>query len=100
MNKLERGNMFEKIKVWYIYCATGCSCCSYENFSMGFYTNKEETEKIINQYRQGIGNPLGSQYAEYGRYSLIETEAELLPDGRVIEDDIVYGSLEGNRWND
>lgn len=92
--------MFEKIKVWYIFCSTGCTCCSYENFNQGFYKTKEEAEYIVKEYYKGNGNPLSSQYAEYGRYSIFEEEAELLPDGRIIVDNQVYESFEGNIWLD
>ena len=66
--------MFEKKKVWYIECRTGCSCCADENFDQGFY----------DKWLTGNGNPLASQYARYGRYILHETKAEILPDGRWI----------------
>lgn len=90
--------MFPTKKVWYIHCMTGCSCCSYENFYQGFYEDKQEACQIIDQYNKGIGNPLCSQYAKYGRYCLEEAEAELLPDGRVIVESSVYSSLYGNTW--
>lgn len=76
--------MFEKKKVWYIECRTGCSCCASENFDQGFYDNPKEPQALIDKWRQGIDNPLASQYARYGIYHLIEDEAEILPDGRWI----------------
>lgn len=76
--------MFPKKQVWYIECCTGCSCCSYENFDQGFYDNPEEPKAIIEKWSKGDGNPLASQYARYGRYHLVEAEAEILPDGRWI----------------
>ena len=77
-------------KLWAIYCATGCTCCSYENFTQGFYEFEIVARAVIAEYEQGIGNPLGSQFARYGRYYLQEYEAELLPNGRMIVDDEVY----------
>lgn len=82
--------MFEKINVWYIVCETGCSCCSYENFNQGFYKTEDEPKQIIQKWLRGEENPLASQYAKYGRYTLIKTEAEILPDGRMIVEDKVY----------
>ena len=79
--------MFEKKKMWYIACSTGCSCCAYENFDQGFYDNPEEPQAIIDEWQKGNGNPLASQYAKYGRYQLCEAEVEILPDGRWIVDD-------------
>ena len=76
--------MFEKKKVWYIECRTGCSCCADENFDQGFYDNPEEPQALIDKWLTGDGNPLASQYARHGRYILHETKAEILPDGRWI----------------
>lgn len=78
--------MFEKKKMWYIACSTGCSCCAYENFDQGFYDNSEEPQAIIDKWLKGDGNPLASQYAKHGRYRLCEVEVEILPDGRWIVD--------------
>ena len=86
--------MFEKKKVWYIECRTGCTCCADENFDQGFYDNPEEPQSIIDEWRQGNGNPLASQYARYGCYHLCETEAEILPDGRWIVDGTVFEANE------
>lgn len=83
--------MFEKKKLWYISASTGCSCCSYQNFDEGFYDNPDEPQAIIDRWSKGINNPLASQYAKYGRYHLVEVEAEVLPDGRIIVDDTVFG---------
>ena len=82
--------MFEKKKVWYISCSTGCTCCAHENFDQGVYGNPEVPQGIIDEWRQGNGNPLASQYARYGHYHLCETEAEILPDGRWIVDGTVF----------
>ena len=82
--------MFETKKVWWIECRTGCTCCAYENFDQGFYFNEEEPKAIIERWSNGDGNPLASQYAKYGRYYLHESEAEILPDGRMIVDGTVF----------
>lgn len=76
--------MFEKKDVWYISASTGCTCCAFENFDQGFYYNEESPLAIITEWDKGNGNPLGSQYAKYGRYNLCKTEAEILGDGRMI----------------
>ena len=36
--------MFEKKKLWYISCHTGCSCCADENFDQGLIDGVEGTE--------------------------------------------------------
>jgi len=85
--------MNKKVEVYYISASTGCSCCSYDNFDRGFYLTAEEPQAIINEWKKGIGNPLGSQYSRYGNYCLRKTEAEILPDGRIIVDDRVFSSV-------
>lgn len=82
--------MFEKKKVWYIACSTGCSCCADANFDQGFYDNPEEPQALIDRWSKGIGNPLASQYARYGRYHLCDAEVEILPDGRWIVGGAVF----------
>ena len=86
--------MLEKKKVWWIEATTGCSYCAYQNFNQGFYFNKEEPQAIIDKWSKEINNPLASQYAKYGRYYLGEEEAEVLPDGRIIVGDKVFGPEE------
>lgn len=86
--------MFETKKVWWIECSTGCSCCSYENFDQGFYFNEEEPKALIENWEQGKGNPLASQFAKYGRYNLCSSEAEILPDGRMIVMNRVFSADE------
>jgi hypothetical protein len=78
--------MFEKIDLWSIRCETGCTCCSYENFSYGFYTDDVKAKEQIDKWSKGIDNPLASQYAKYGRYTLVKHTAEILGDGRMIVD--------------
>ena len=82
--------MFEKKPCWYISCSTGCTCCADQNFDYGFYFNKADAEAQAEKWRNGIDNPLASQYAKYGRYSVWEAEAEMLPDGRAIIDGSVF----------
>jgi len=71
---------------------TGCNCCRDKNFDRGFYKSKEEAMKVKEEYSNGIGNPLSSQYAKFGLYFINECEAEVLPDGRIIIEDRVFSS--------
>lgn len=87
--------MFEKKTVWWISCSTGCSCCASENFDLGFWDDPSEPQAMIDQWRKGFGNPLASQYAKYGRYSLHQETAEILPDGRMIIDSTVFDKQDG-----
>lgn len=80
----------ETVSVWYIVCETGCLCCSYKNYNLGYWTNPEEPKQLIAKWLRGEDNPLASQYYPYGKYALVETQAEILPDGRVIIDDTIY----------
>ncbi len=82
--------MGSKKDVWYIDCSTGCSCCSYENFEQGFYYSEAEAKDVVAKYRRGEGNPLSSQYSKYGNYYIRKSEAEILPDGRMIVESRVY----------
>lgn len=85
-------NSNSKKEVWYIEASTGCLCCASENFDQGFYLNKEEPQAIIDEWKIGNGNPLASQYAKYGRYYLHKTEAEILPDGRMIINGSIFNA--------
>lgn len=91
--------MFDKKIGWYISCSTGCTCCSDENFYQGFYDTREEAQGIIDEYYKGNGNPLASQYAKYGRYSIYEIHYEELPDGRIIVHDKVFERFNHNVWH-
>jgi hypothetical protein len=82
----------DKITVYFIEARTGCTCCSYENFMEGPYTDKDDAQAIIDKWSAGDENPLASQFAKYGWYHLETYEAELLPDGRIIVDDRVFAS--------
>jgi len=87
------------MKLYYIECSTGCTCCSNENFTQGFYLTKELADDEVAKYKLGIGNPLASQYAKYGRYRVVEVEAEELEDGRVVvnydgDEGYIYSSTE------
>jgi len=82
--------MFQKKDVWVMFCKTGCTCCSDENFAQGFFNSAEEAQALMDEYLQGIGNPLTSQFSKYGRYSIAKYEAEILPDGRMIVGDRIY----------
>ena len=72
------------MKLYYIECRTGCTCCSDENFAQGFYLIEELAYAEVAKYKFGLENPLASQYAKYGRYTVVEVEAEELEDGRVV----------------
>jgi hypothetical protein len=78
-------------KIYTIDASTGCTCCSGENFEEGPYTDPDQPQAIIDRWRRGDDNPLASQYARYGRYSLREYTAEELPGGRFIIGDRVWG---------
>ncbi len=81
------------MKAYFIEARTGCSCCRSENFERGPYkeTDKSMAEETIAQWSKGEGNPLASQYAKYGRYTLREYEAEEISGGRLIIGNAVWG---------
>ncbi|NLZ80278.1 MAG: hypothetical protein GX913_00510 [Clostridiales bacterium] len=43
-----------------------------------------KAKEQIEQRSKGINNPLASQYAKNGRYTLVKITAEILGDGRMI----------------
>lgn len=78
------------VKAYTIHCGTGCSCCSDDNHYCGPYSTRE----VANRWKQDFHNrkKLASQYAENGRYTIEEHDAEILPDGRVIIDSRIFGA--------
>ena len=81
---------FPTKEIWVIRCHTGCTYCSNENFTEGPYLTEEDAIKIKLGYEAGHGNPLASQYAKYGTYSIDKWEVEILPDGRWIHESNVF----------
>ena len=77
------------MKLFVIYCRTGCSCCSNENHYRGPYQTREDAQKEIDSYYAPDSKfwPLASQYAKRGHYNIKEIEVETLPDGRQIVND-------------
>lgn len=86
-----KGKNMETKTIFLIDASTGCTCCRNENFTQGPYTDKAEAQAIIDRWSKGDCNPLGSQYAEYGRYTLEEHQAEVISGGRFIINDRVWG---------
>ena len=70
------------IKIFTIYCSTGCSCCREDNHYRGPYRTREEAEKAAAGFR--ARSLLSSQFSSTGNYSIEEKDAEILPDGRII----------------
>ena len=82
-------------KVYSIYCSTGCTCCSYENHTLGFYKTKEDAERRIQYFLdpKAHNNPLSSQYESKGRYSVNEHTYEIILGCRmIVDDERVYSS--------
>ena len=67
-----------------IYCGTGCTCCNSENHYRGPFSTREIAEEKCKDYT--ATKLLASQYAENGRYTIMPTAYEQLPDGRLILD--------------
>lgn len=79
----------KQTKAFVIYCSTGCTCCSSENHYRGPFSSREIAERRADDYHKA--RILASQYARNGRYEIEEHEAEILPDGRIIVDNTVFG---------
>lgn len=85
------------MKLFKIYCSTGCTCCSDNNHYRGYYKSKEDAEKRIEFFKKpdAENNPVASQYAHKGRYSIsdeIEAEKVKLSDKKEIF------ILDNGRW--
>lgn len=78
--------LLKKEKVFFVYCGTGCTCCSGENHYRGPYKTKEDAERRVAYYRSPDSKywPVASQYSKRGNYSIEERLIESLDDGRVI----------------
>jgi hypothetical protein len=82
--------------IYLIECRTGCTCCSYENHHRGPYFTKEEAERRITFFLKPgeSNNPVASQYARKGHYSIKFFHAEEIPNNRIIIDDTVFAKPE------
>ena len=79
---------FPQVKLFTIYCSTGCSCCHNENHYRGPFSTRQIAEARVTDYRKE--SLLASQYARNGVYQIYEETAEQLPDGRLITGHLVY----------
>lgn len=79
----------------FIRCSTGCSCCNYENHYRGPYRTTEDAERRINYYKSETSKywPLASQYARRGVYAVVNIEAEIISNNRIIIADRVFHSI-------
>lgn len=80
------------MKVFIINCETGCTCCSSDNHSLGFYETREDADRRVGFFLDPNAkhNPVASQYAPKGRYHINEEEAEPISGDRIIVGDRVY----------
>lgn len=83
------GALFPFEPRWFIEASTGCSCCSGENFTAGPYATKEDVDAAAQRYHND--RRLVSRYAPNGRYYVKVATCEVLPDGRVISEGMVWG---------
>lgn len=69
-------------KAYFVVSATGCTCCNNENMMFGPYRDvaAAKTRRDRNQSTKRFA----SQYAANGRHDIYTSQAELLPDGRLI----------------
>lgn len=98
------------MKLYFIHCQTGCTCCSEEyNHYCGPFSSREKAQERIDSYLEETPpiykngrrmNPphIASQYAPRGRYSIEEHEAEKLNQGKpgryIIDDEIILDTEE------
>lgn len=70
---------------FFISCQTGCSCCNDENHFTGPYRSLSYTKEVAEGYTES--RRLASQYARNGIYEICWSEVEILPDGRITDED-------------
>jgi hypothetical protein len=91
-----------KAIAFFISCSTGCTCCSNENFIDGPFRSLKRARETAQSYHDS--KRLASQYASNGRYELGWSEVEILPDGRIVADDRIFGGFgddpDYDGWND
>lgn len=82
--------MSEYVTIWTLYCSTGCSCCSDENFECGPFLTKEAAEAKAKEFKEL--KRLCSQYSSTGNYHVSKwDDAEPISGGRFILGDTVWG---------
>jgi hypothetical protein len=77
-----------EVKLFLIYCSTGCTCCSGENHYRGPFSTKEIADARVATYREL--RVLASQYSARGNYTIYEHDGEQMTDGRIICGNNVY----------
>ena len=84
------------MSVFFLYCRTGCTCCSDDNHYRGPYATEEDAKRRAAFFLdpKAVNNPVASQFAPKGRYEISEEDVEYLLDGRAIVARRVYDELE------
>lgn len=82
------------MKLYFIECRTGCTCCSGDNHYRGPYRSEEDAANRISFFRTSEGDhafwPVASQYSRRGDYRVVEYEVEEISGGRAIVNDRVF----------
>lgn len=81
----------KKTIAFFISCQTGCSCCNNENHLTGPYRSLCFAREVADGYKQD--KKLASQYSKTGIYNIGWSEVEILPDGRIVADDHIFGGF-------
>jgi len=81
---------FPKIDAYFILCRTGCTCCSRDNFLIGPFDQASALLRLA--YLEDGHGIISSQYSKNGHYNIRLREIEVLPDGRGIIEDRVWGA--------
>lgn len=79
--------MSTKIDAFMIRATTGCSCCREENQVRGPWRTLDGAREAKAAYARA--RLLSSQYAPNGCYEIFKVPAELLPDGRLVLDELI-----------
>lgn len=76
-------------KRWFVHASTGCTCCNDQNFTRGPFESAQAAQEEADWCHEN--RILVSQYAPNGIYKVQEANCEILPDGRVLLDQHVWG---------
>lgn len=82
----------KKAIAFFISCQTGCTCCNNENHLTGPYRSLCFAREVVDGYKQS--KRLASQYSKNGIYEIGWSEVEILPDGRIVADDHIFGGFD------
>ena len=78
------------VDAYYIMASTGDEKTFDKNFEQGFYLDRKIPEKIIEDWKKGINNPLSSEKYKFGNYTIMRVRAQIINETQMIIDGMVF----------